>query len=217
MARKVRRTRRGYRNGGVMILVVLLLAALVLLYLLGTGQISANFKNLLNGLQVNLPTAQIPRNIDAQPLAGIDGTPQAGGAAVFAAQNKTAGCTLQGSLPDPGCTPGAAVGSTADQVCAEGYANDGGDAPAGNEIFAAYAVSDDGSYSIDHLVPLELGGSNVSANLWPMPANNDPGPVEKDAAEAYLRQQVCAGTLTLAEAQQQIASNWIQVYNRSLP
>jgi hypothetical protein len=64
-----------------------------------------------------------------------------------------------------------------------------------------------GSYEEDHLIPLELGGSPVSpANLWPEPGAS---PNPKDSVESAGRRAVCAGAISLAAAQQAIASNWI--------
>jgi hypothetical protein len=50
--------------------------------------------------------------------------------------------------------------------------------------------------------------------LWPEPRNIFPGAKEKDEVEDYLHRQVCSGALSLAEAQQEIASNWYEVYQR---
>ena len=61
------------------------------------------------------------------------------------------------------------------------------------------------SYELDHLVPLELGGANSTSNLWPEPGGS---PNAKDGVESRLRAEVCGGKLTLAAAQQEIASNW---------
>jgi hypothetical protein len=63
------------------------------------------------------------------------------------------------------------------------------------------------SYEEDHLVPLELGGSPTSPqNLWPEPGAS---PNPKDAVEDAANSAVCDGRMTLAAAQQAIASNWI--------
>jgi hypothetical protein len=67
-------------------------------------------------------------------------------------------------------------------------------------------------YEIDHLISLELGGSNDEANLWPQPYFPKPGAKEKDVVENYLHRKVCAGRLTLAEAQHEISTDWYQVY-----
>ena len=67
-------------------------------------------------------------------------------------------------------------------------------------------------YEVDHLVSLELGGSNDQKNLWPEPYDPRPGAHEKDLAENHLHRAVCSGEMTLSEAQRAIASDWIAVY-----
>ena len=67
---------------------------------------------------------------------------------------------------------------------------------------------------VDHLVPLELGGNNDIANLWPEAAYPAPGFHEKDKVENYLHDQVCSGAIPMKEAQIEIATNWLAVYHR---
>jgi hypothetical protein len=73
---------------------------------------------------------------------------------------------------------------------------------------AAYgATGSIGDYEYDHFVPLELGGAtNDPRNLWPEPGAS---PNPKDAVEDALRQEVCDGHLTLAQAQREIVANWV--------
>jgi hypothetical protein len=69
-----------------------------------------------------------------------------------------------------------------------------------------YPDTDPRGYEEDHLIALELGGApSDQRNLWPEPAHS---PNPKDKVENVLRQRVCAGSLTLAEAQQRIATDW---------
>jgi hypothetical protein len=122
------------------------------------------------------------------------------------------------SRPDPDCTPGAlnpavtqgTIGST---ICVEGWTETVRPAESITEqekaaSMAAYGES--GSldhYEYDHFVPLELGGAtNDPRNLWPQPGAS---PNPKDAVENGLRQEVCAGQVSLAEAQHQIVTNWV--------
>ena len=75
--------------------------------------------------------------------------------------------------------------------------------------FRVYGIQDtayNAKYSeLDHLVPLELGGSNDATNLWPEMGKR---PNPKDSVETALKHAVCKGTVTLAAAQQAIATNW---------
>ena len=54
---------------------------------------------------------------------------------------------------------------------------------------------------IDHIVSLELGGSNDIANLYPEKANANPGYHVKDKLENKLHDLVCDGTMTLRSVQ----------------
>jgi hypothetical protein len=65
------------------------------------------------------------------------------------------------------------------------------------------------SLEIDHIVSLELGGSNDPANLFPERA---PGYHAKDKLENNLHNLVCSGAMTLRVAQRRIAQNWITLY-----
>jgi len=140
----------------------------------------------------------------------------AGGAGLGPA-TKTTGCRVQGSLPDPACTPGAVFASaTPAQICVSGYT-----ARVRNvsetlksSIYAAYGIGSHaaGSYEVDHLVPLELGGSNARANLWPERA---PGFGRKDGLENTYHAAVCNGTLGLPVAQRRLARNWLRYAPRA--
>ncbi len=115
-------------------------------------------------------------------------------------------------VPNRTLTPGAVfAGVTAAQVCASGYASSVRDVPASEkrQVYAEYHVADvPGADEVDHLISLELGGSNDIRNLWPEPYAGPYGAHSKDRVEDYLHAQVCAGTMTLAAAQQGIADHW---------
>jgi hypothetical protein len=68
-----------------------------------------------------------------------------------------------------------------------------------------------GAFEVDHLIPLELGGDNTIANLWPEPAEPRPGFHEKDRVENYLHAKVCTGEMFIEDAQRRIASDWLSV------
>jgi hypothetical protein len=151
--------------------------------------------------------------------ASQTGSASAGsGGPALGQRTKSSGCQVRGALPDPACTPGAVfAGVTRAQICDPGYAKSVRDVPEQEkaQVYAEYGVSSHrpGEYEVDHLVSLELGGSNDIANLWPEAASPRPGYHEKDRYENYLHDQVCNGELPLAEAQQRIATNWLQYWN----
>jgi hypothetical protein len=72
-------------------------------------------------------------------------------------------------------------------------------------MYKSYGIRTGTTSELDHLVSLELGGSNDAANLWPE-VGSLPNP--KDTVENDLHRAVCSGKVTLAAAQQAIASNW---------
>ncbi len=67
---------------------------------------------------------------------------------------------------------------------------------------------------IDHIVPLELGGSNAIANLFPEPGSGPANYHAKDALENRAKAAVCEGRLTLRAARRGIARDWEALYRR---
>jgi hypothetical protein len=67
---------------------------------------------------------------------------------------------------------------------------------------------------IDHIISLELGGSNDIANLFPERAKPAPGYKVKDKLENKLHGLVCSGSMNLRSAQKQIAANWQKLYRK---
>jgi hypothetical protein len=158
----------------------------------------------------------ISPNGSNNPFGGA--TPPSG-APHLGVQTKTSGCVAHGGLPDSACTPGAVFSNaTQQQICAYGYARSVRNVPLSekDQAYAEYGINhhSPGQYEVDHLIPLELGGSNDIANLWPEAAYPKPGFHEKDKVENYLHDQVCSGAISLKDAQTQIATNWLAVYNR---
>ena len=114
-------------------------------------------------------------------------------------------CT-RGPRPDTHCTPGvAARGVTADDVCTPGYSRRVRNVSQSekNRVYAEYGIRrhTPGAYEVDHLISLELGGSNSIKNLWP---EKQPGARSKDKLENSLHGDVCDGTISLRTAQKQI-------------
>jgi hypothetical protein len=134
-------------------------------------------------------------------------------------RTKTSGCQVQGKLPDSACTPGAIISTaTKDQICTPGYSKNVRDVTTSekNQVYAEYDITHHsaGEYEVDHLISLELGGSNDIANLWPEPAEPRPGFHEKDKVENYLHDQMCSGAISLPQAQVEIATDWMSVYDK---
>jgi hypothetical protein len=122
-----------------------------------------------------------------------------------------------GQLPDPRCTPGSfdpavTQANIHTTICVTGYT--GKVRPSSEETdrfkyevaYPAYGTPHSKRTELDHLVSLELGGSNDAANLWP---ESPPTPNPKDKVENALHKAVCEGRVSLAAAQRAIASDWL--------
>src|SRR5208337_2924967 len=115
--------------------------------------------------------------------------------------------------PNPSLTPGAVLTTDASTICAPGYASGVRDVSTATkeQVYAEYGVSYPqplGAYEVDHFIPLEIGGSNTLTNLWPEPATPTPGFHQKDQFENFEHGQVCNGTISVAEAQSRMVSDW---------
>jgi hypothetical protein len=123
-----------------------------------------------------------------------------------------------GSLPDPKITPGDSLDVTKDDICAYGYTKLVRDVPAAvkREAYAEYGRSKEKGKccEVDHLIPLELGGSNRLKNLWPEPYDIEWNAKVKDRLENRLHAMVCAGEIDLPAAQKAIARDWIAAYKQ---
>jgi hypothetical protein len=124
-----------------------------------------------------------------------------------------------GRLPDRRCTPGAYDPAVTRAVlCSGGYSTDSYRAPESqtetfkfSEAYPAYGIAAGTTSELDHLIPLELGGANDAANLWPE-VGSIPNP--KDHVEGALHDAVCSGRVALGAAQRAIARNWETVLQR---
>ncbi len=157
------------------------------------------------------------------PQPGASGARRPGSLAVVHDPGRVTG-TLTGScrarddgrLPDRHCTPGAidpAVTQADIQatICVSGYTEKvrPPESQTGKFKFTgaypAYHMTAGTESELDHLVPLELGGANDAANLWPE-AGSVPNP--KDSVERALNRAVCDDRIPLSRAQRAIARNW---------
>ena len=91
------------------------------------------------------------------------------------------------------------------------------------EVCTEYGVTTcDDTYEGDHLISLENGGcKDCIANLWPEPVDNAGvvGYHTKDVIENRTHELICAGKITLQQAQQGLAGDWYQfaINNGILP
>jgi hypothetical protein len=78
---------------------------------------------------------------------------------------------------------------------------------------AGYCAGTEGC-EIDHLISLELGGSNNALNLWPQSFSGSTNAHDKDKLENKLHSMVCSGQISLMQAQKEISTDWIGAYRR---
>ncbi|HKF32814.1 MAG TPA: ComEC/Rec2 family competence protein, partial [Jatrophihabitantaceae bacterium] len=171
----------------------------------------------------------VPVTIELVILAagGVSGVPKAGRpvAVAPAPESRPSECQARrGPLPDPTCTPGAinpnvTEDTIATTICRPGwtatvrpptsYTNDLKRRQIDQYGYLDHALGD---YEEDHLVPLSVGGSpSDPRNLWPEPGAS---PNTKDRVEADLQGAVCAHEVSLASAQQAIATDWTTAEQR---
>jgi Protein of unknown function (DUF3761) len=151
---------------------------------------------------------------------GASGPVNVGITVLLRPRAKTSGCLL-GANPDRACSPGAYYSKlTRPVICAAGFRTSSiRNVPQGEKFAVEQEYGLGPGYygstlEIDHIVSLELGGSNNIANLFPEKANANPGYRVKDALENRLHSMVCTGTIALRAAQQGIAANWQALYKR---
>ena len=120
-------------------------------------------------------------------------------------------------VPNHRLTPGAAFHGTRAAICTPGYSARVRDVPE-DEATAVYqryhTAHRPYAHEVDHLVSLEIGGSNAITNLWPEPYAGRWGARTKDVLENKLHDLVCSGQLKLKKAQHQEAANWVGAYRR---
>ena len=121
--------------------------------------------------------------------------------------------------PESSLTPGVVdPGATVKKLCVAGYTQKVRDVPESEKkkVFAEYNIDPKSDkFEIDHLISLELGGSNDIKNLWPQSYTTTAYNAHtKDTLENKLHKLVCAGKLSLSEAQKEISSDWIAAYKK---
>jgi hypothetical protein len=120
-------------------------------------------------------------------------------------------------VPRRSLTPGAAFAVGKARICVSGYSASVRNVPQAEAtaVYARYGVAHvPYAHEVDHLVSLEIGGSNAIANLWPEPYAGRWGARTKDVLENRLHELVCSGRLALRKAQRIEARNWVAAYRR---
>lgn len=129
-------------------------------------------------------------------------------------------------LPDPKLTPGALnpnvnqdnINST---VCVPGWSSSIRPPVSYTDQLkvtqiAQYGYTDTNpaDYEEDHFIPLSSGGNPTDPkNLWPQPRNTQPyNAAVKDNLEYTLYKMICAGQISLADAQNAFVTDWVQAY-----
>lgn len=133
----------------------------------------------------------------------------------------------QYALPDPKVTPGAVdsrliadtsgkphmVGGVEANLCAKDFRT--GPWRKVSESEKKKACTEYGitkgcpgpAYELDHLISLEIGGSDDLENLWPQPIKE--ARIKDHSTEDVLPKLVCSGKMSLKEAQSCISTDWV--------
>jgi len=130
------------------------------------------------------------------------------------------GCKSVDDLPDPKCTPGVlnhnvTQDNIEDTICKSGFTKTirpptKYTTPLEIELMKSYGFTGDRKdFELDHLISLQLGGHPKDVkNLWPEPYKTEFNAHIKDTFENYLKRQICNGSMSLSDAQKQIATDW---------
>jgi hypothetical protein len=119
------------------------------------------------------------------------------------------------SRPNPRLTPGVVVTTDVNAVCEQPKRVRAAISSAQQQaVFYTYRIPYPPAsplYGLDYLVPLQLGGAAVTANIWPA-AVNGVGFHEKEQLNYRMRRLVCQGGMSLTQAQQEIATDWYALW-----
>lgn len=142
---------------------------------------------------------------------------------ILAGFSSHAWAASDGVRPDPMLTPGAIRTTSREEICAtktSAVRNVSGSEKLA--VYRRYGMTGPNAafpgtdllppYEVDHLVSLELGGSNDITNLWPESYGQPMGAHEKDALENRLHHLICAGRIGVEDAQRAIATDWVAAY-----
>ncbi len=177
------------------------------------------------GVVILAPGPQAKTSTSSTLATISSGVPAESTNATSTASATPSSCHSNGGLPDPKCTPGAtnpdvAQANIQSTICVSGYTATIRPPTSYTNPLKVQSIRDYGyndtnlsDYEEDHLIPLEVGGSPTSVlNLWAEPHYGSYTSTEKDGFENYLHAQVCSGSITLAEAQHEIATDWVKYW-----
>lgn len=116
------------------------------------------------------------------------------------------------SMPNPKLTPGGVATTNTTKICVMPDHLPSTLIPPATQaqVFAEYRITNpavQNKYDIDYLVPIGLGGSTSTANMWPA-ALKGTGFFEKIQLDHVLRDMVCRRELSLRRAQHDMEQNW---------
>lgn len=126
-----------------------------------------------------------------------------------------------GELPDHVLTPGVSRNVTLNELCTTStkLVRNVPDAEK-KKVYAEYGMKGNDRSAckegeeVDHLISLELGGSNDIKNLWPQSYCGTMNAKIKDKLENKLHALVCSNHMTIQDAQSCISTNWITCYQK---
>lgn len=120
-------------------------------------------------------------------------------------------------------TSGMALpGVIAKDICTPGYSKKVRNMPQAvkEQAYQIYGIThrEKGEYEVDHLISLELGGSNSPKNLWPQSYQTPRWNAHvKDRLENAVHRDICSGNADMKQVQEKIAANWIEAYKERFP
>jgi hypothetical protein len=162
----------------------------------------------------------VKRWLNGNGSRGNSGGIKTGRTVLLGDRTRTSQC-VRSARPDRHCSPGAYYSRLTKRViCSSSFHTSAIRNVPQSEKFrvereygmaAAYYGR---TIEIDHIVPLELGGSNAIANLFPEPGSGHANYHVKDAVENRAKAEVCTGQLSLRAVRRGFARNWEALYRR---
>jgi hypothetical protein len=151
---------------------------------------------------------------------GGSSTTQTGRTILLGRRTQTSAC-VRSARPDRACSPGAYYSRLTKRVICSSRFRTGAirNVPQSEKFevereYGMAAAYYGRTIEIDHIVPLELGGSNAIANLFPEPGSGTANYHAKDVLENHAKEMVCSGHLSLGTARRGFARNWEALYRR---